>query len=95
MLTIAETPTFQRIWPNYWTADERAQFASYLVPTPDAGDVVPSTGGVRKVRWSRQGAGHRGCFKVVYFNRLASGEIWLLSIYSKSDKDNGPLRLKI
>ena len=57
MLTIAETPTFQRIWPDYWTADERAQFASYLVPTPDAGDVVPGTRCVRKVRWSRQGAG--------------------------------------
>lgn len=93
MLTIAETPTFQRTWPDYWTEDERAQFASYLALTPDAGDVVPGTGGVRKIRWSRPGAGKRGGVRVVYFNRLADGEVWPLLIYSKSVKDNVPADL--
>jgi hypothetical protein len=93
MLTIAETRTFQRLWPDYWTEDERGEFASYLAHTPDAGDVVPGTGGVRKVRWSRPGAGKRGGVRVVYFNRLADGEIWLLLIYSKSVRDNVPAEL--
>ena len=93
MLTIAETPTFQRTWPDYWTEDERAQFASYLALTPDAGDVVPGTGGMRKIRWSRPGAGKRGGVRVVYFNRLADGEVWLLLIYSKSVKENVPADL--
>jgi len=90
MLTIVETPTFQRLWPDYWTEEERAGFASWLALTPEAGDVVPGSGGVRKVRWSRSGSGKRGGVRVVYFNRLENGEIWLLLIYSKSARDNVP-----
>jgi len=89
-LTIVETPTFQRLWPDYWTEDERGEFATWLALTPDAGDVVPGSGGVRKVRWSRKGSGKRGGVRVVYFNRLASGEIWLLLMYAKSVRDNIP-----
>lgn len=90
MLTIVETPTFQRLWPDYWTEGERGEFAAWLALTPDAGDVVPGSGGVRKVRWSRKGSGKRGGVRVVYFNRLASGEIWLLLMYAKSARDNIP-----
>ena len=90
MLTIVETSTFQRLWPDYWTEDERAAFASWLALSPEAGDVVPGSGGVRKVRWTRQGSGKRGGVRVVYFNRLKNGEIWLLLIYSKSIRDNVP-----
>ena len=88
MLTIVETPTFQRLWPDYWTEDERGEFASWLALTPDAGDLVPGSGGVRKVRRSRKGSGKRGGVRVVYFNRFANGEIWLLLIYAKSVQDN-------
>jgi len=93
VLTIVETPTFQRLWPDYWTEDERAEFATWLALSPDAGDVVPGSGGVRKVRWSRKGAGKRGGVRVVYFNRLANGEIWLLLIYAKSAQDNIPAKV--
>ena len=90
MLTIVETPLFQGLWPDYWDEDERGEFASWLAHSPDAGDVVPGSGGVRKVRWSRKGTGKRGGVRVVYFNRLANGEIWLLLIYAKSARDNVP-----
>lgn len=93
MLTVAETTTFQRLWPDYWSEDERGEFASYLALNPDAGDVVPGTGGVRKVRWTRQGAGKRSGVRVVYFNRFVNDEIWLLLIYSKSVLDNAPAKL--
>ena len=52
--------------------------------------MVPGSGGVRKVRWSRKGAGKRGGVRVVYFNRLANDEIWLILIYAKSAQDNVP-----
>lgn len=55
--------------------------------------MVSETGGVRKIRWSRQGAGKRGGVRVVYFNRLADGEVWLLLIRRKSVKDNVPAEL--
>ncbi len=93
MLTIVETPTFQRLWPDYWSEDERGEFATWLALMPDAGDVVPGSGGVRKVRWSRKGSGKRGGVRVVYFNRLANGEIWLLLMYAKSARDNIPVEV--
>lgn len=93
MWTIVETPTFQRLWPDYWTEEDRGEFATWLALVPDAGDVVPGSGGVRKVRWSRKGTGKRGGVRVVYFNRLANGEIWLLLIYAKNVQDNIPAAL--
>ena len=78
-------------------SDRRKVFGDFaaqnLALTPDAGDVVPGTGGVRKARWSRPGAGKRGGVRVVYFNRFADGQIWLLLIYSKSVRDNVPAEL--
>ena len=90
MLTVIETPSFQRLWPDYWTEEERGAFAAWLAQHPDAGDVVPRSGGLRKVRWGRAGTGKSGGVRVIYFNRLANGEIWLLLIYAKSVADNIP-----
>jgi hypothetical protein len=45
---------------------------------------------VRKVRWSRSGSGKQGGVRVIYYNRLADGRIWLLLIYAKSARDNLP-----
>jgi len=88
MHTIIETPTFQRLWPAYWTEDERAEFAANLAQAPEAGDVVKSSGGVRKIRWSRRGGGKSGGVRVIYYNRLANGEIVLLFIYAKNEFDS-------
>ena len=90
MLTVIETPSFQRLWPDYWTEEERGAFAAWLAQHPDAGDVVPRSGGLRKVRWGRAGTGKSGGVRVIYFNRLANGEICLLLIYAKSVADNIP-----
>ncbi len=84
MLTVVETPLFQRHWPNYWTEEERGEFCAYISTSPEAGDVVPNSGGVRKVRWSRAGAGKSGGVRVIYFSRTAAGELVLLIMYAKS-----------
>lgn len=90
MLTVIETPLFTSLWSDYWSEDERGDFASWLAENPEAGDVVPKSGGVRKVRWSRKGMGKRGGVRVIYYNRLANGEIWLLLIYAKNKSENIP-----
>jgi len=51
----------------------------------------PGSGGCRKVRWTRPGMGKRGGARVVYFNRLEDGEIWLLMVYVKAKFDNLPV----
>jgi hypothetical protein len=88
MLTVVETPTFQKLWPNYWTEEERGEFAAYISENPNAGDPVQKSGGVRKVRWSRAGSGKSGGVRVVYFNRKKPGEIVLLLIYAKANLDS-------
>jgi hypothetical protein len=90
MYTIAETPTFIADADKLWSEEERLEFFVWLAGNPDAGDVIPDSGGCRKVRWSRAGTGKRGGVRVIYFTRLPAGEIWLLLMYPKSTRDNIP-----
>ena len=90
MPTVIETPTFSRLAADYWTESVRGEFAAWIARNPDAGDVFPGSGGCRKVRWARKGMGKRGSVRVINFNRLASGEVWLLLMYAKSVQGNIP-----
>lgn len=89
--TISETAVFQSHAAEIWTDDELMQFKVWLAANPEAGDVVPGTGGVRKVRWSRPGMGKRGGARAVYFNEI-EGRIWLLMAYTKAKFDNLPAK---
>ena len=84
------SPLFQMLWPLYWTEDERAEFASYIAADPTAGVVVPGSGGVRKIRWARPGAGKSSGVRVIYFNRTELGEAMLLTLYAKGNVENIP-----
>lgn len=88
MLTVVETLLFQKQWPRYWTEEERGAFAAYIAEHPSAGDVVPESGGLRKVRWGRAGSGKSGGVRVIYFTRTAEGEVVLLTLFAKSSTDN-------
>jgi len=88
LFTVIETPTFTRLWPDYWDEDERGEFVAWLVENPAAGDVIPGSGGCRKVRGARTGMGKRGGVRVIHYNRLAEGVIYLLLIYGKGAGDN-------
>ena len=72
MLTVIESPLFTKLWPDYWSEEERGEFAAFIANTPEAGAVVPGSGGCRKIRWSRDGAGKRGGVRVIYTMRLAN-----------------------
>ena len=91
MLTVAETDVFVRYATSVWTDEVRAEFVTWIANNPLSGDVIPGSGGLRKVRYSRQGMGKRGGVRVVYYNVLDDGEIWLLIVYSKAKFDNLPL----
>ena len=90
MFMVIETPTFVRLASDYWNDEDRTDFINFIAGDPEAGDVVPGSGGVRKVRWGSAGRGKRGGVRVIYFNRLANGEIWLLLVYRKSVQENIP-----
>jgi hypothetical protein len=88
MFTVVETSLFQKQWRYYWTEEERGEFAAYIASAPEAGVVVPGSGGIRKVRWKRPGSGKSGGVRVIYFARNEAEEIVLLTLYAKSELDN-------
>jgi hypothetical protein len=88
MFTVVESPIFQKLWPRYWDEDERAEFAAYIALDPEAGSVIRGSGGVRKVRWAREGAGKSGGVRIIYLTRKEAGEVYLLTLYAKSVSGN-------
>lgn len=88
MFTVVETAMFQKQWPIYWTEDERGAFAAYIAESPTSGDVVPGSGGIRKVRWRRSGTGKSSGVRVIYFTRTTEEEVVLLLMYAKAKTDN-------
>ncbi len=90
MLTVIETPIFMRMAADVFDDEERKLLIDWIAGNPDAGDVIRGTGGLRKVRWSRSGMGKRGGTRVIYFTRLAHGEIVLIATYTKAKFDNIP-----
>ena len=88
MHTVVESPEFIAWAARVWSGAERTEFIEWIAVNPMAGDVIPGAGSLRKVRWSRQGMGKRGGSRVIYFNRLASGEVVLLLVYAKAKFDN-------
>jgi mRNA-degrading endonuclease RelE of RelBE toxin-antitoxin system len=87
-IVVAETPLFIRQAAALWSAAERDAFVSFIALNPDAGDVIPETGGVRKLRWSRPGTGKRGGTRVIYFYHDANRPIYLLMVYANARKDD-------
>lgn len=59
MHTFIELPVFTRYAADYFDDAELADLQRYLMREPKAGDVVPGSGGVRKLRWGRAGMGKR------------------------------------
>lgn len=83
-ITVAETRAFARSADKIWSEDERAELVDYLAHNPEAGDVIPGTGGVRKLRWARSGSGKRGGARVVYFHYRPDCPLYLLLAYAKA-----------
>ena len=83
-IAVAETPLFVRQAADVWTRDEHDAFVDFVARNPEAGDVIPETGGVRKLRWRRPGTGKRGGVRVVYFYYDPDNPIYLLMVYAKA-----------
>lgn len=71
MYTVAETTIFTSDAKSIWSEGERGEFCVWIAQNPLSGDVVPGSGGCRKVRWARAGMGKRGGVRVIYFNQLS------------------------
>ena len=91
-----EAPAFNRNIANYLSDDEYLELQMQLAENPEAGDLMPGTGGFRKLRWadSKRGKGRRGGLRIIYFYFLADQQIWLMILYNKNEAPDLTVREK-
>lgn len=82
-----ETSMFTRQIKQIATDDELKELQKELIGSPEKGDLIQKTGGLRKIRMATGSQGKSGSARVIYF--LATEEvIWLVMAYPKNTKDS-------
>ena len=93
MFVFIESAAFDRVRAHYLDDDEYSELQQFMMQSPEVGAIVRASGGVRKLRWRRQGAGKRGGLRVVYFVRYQPSEFWMLALYAKVKQENAPAHI--
>jgi hypothetical protein len=86
-MEIVEAPAFTRYFSSYLNDDEYRELQNRLAAGQELGDVMPGTGGFRKLRWTdpRRGKGRRGGLRVIYYYFPGEQQIWLMTLYDKDE----------
>jgi hypothetical protein len=85
-----EASLFTQAVADYLDDEEYRQLQAFLIKTPEAGAVMPETGGFRKVRWRdpRRGKGKRGGLRVIHYYFPEDAQIWFVFLYDKAQADD-------
>ena len=95
-MIIVETSIFTRLVQALLNDKEYRLLQSTLMLRPDAGAIIPGSGGLRKIRWSAKGHGKRGGVRVIYYWAVSQERILMLLIYAKNEQDDlSPDQLKV
>lgn len=87
-MVIVETKAFTARIDDLLEEDEYRALQLELDQRPTAGNVIPGTGGLRKLRWSVEGRGKRGGARVIYFFHARTETILMLFAYAKNERDD-------
>ena len=87
-MLFVETSAFSSLLPTYLSDEEFRELQVMLMERPDAGDLIPGSGGIRKVRWARSGMGKSGGLRVIYYWAKMPEHIYLLTMYAKGEREN-------
>lgn len=88
MHTIVELPEYKKRVEKLLTDEENKQIISYLAEHPKAGVLMQGTGGVRKLRWVKEGGGKSGGVRVIYYYHCEEIPLFMLSLFGKNEKAN-------
>src|SRR6266576_2377187 len=80
-----ELPPFERHRSTYLDDDAFLSLQNLLMSHPEAGDLIPGTGGLRKLRFAdeRRGKGKRGGLRVIYYWWESGSQFWLFTVFDK------------
>jgi hypothetical protein len=86
-MEFVEAPAFTRHLSSYLKDDDYKDLQTRLRVNPGLGDLMPGTGGLRKMRWAdvRRGKGRRGGLRIIYVYFPSSHQIWLMTLYDKGE----------
>ena len=90
MLEFLETPVFTRRIAALLSDSEYAALQGTLILNPESGDLIPGSGGIRKVRWQQpqRGKGKRGGVRIIYYWYNPESIVYMLFAYSKDEQDD-------
>ncbi len=88
MAVFFETSVFTRRVAELLSDDEYAELQKVLVGNPNAGDLIPGSGGLRKIRWAIHGRGKRGGARIIYYHIISRDQFYMLLIYGKNEQDD-------
>jgi Protein of unknown function (DUF1044). len=87
-ITVLQLPKFKAEATELIGAEGIEALAAYLADHPDAGDVIPGVGGVRKLRWAAKGKGKRGGARIIYVYVVIAARVFLIRCYAKNVKSD-------
>ncbi|MCB2082322.1 MAG: type II toxin-antitoxin system RelE/ParE family toxin [Hyphomicrobiales bacterium] len=88
IIAITELPPFTKKVAKILSQEEQEALRTYLIQHPGKGDIIPGTGGIRKLRWAASGRGKRGGARVIYYYFVAGAEIYLMTCYKKNERED-------
>ena len=83
-----ETTIFTKLVQELLSDDQYRELQTHLTRYPDAGVMIQDSGGLRKIRWGARKQGKRGGVRVIYYWALRGDLIYMIYVYSKTDKDD-------
>jgi hypothetical protein len=86
MLTVVETSFFARRAAKLLSIEDHEELLLQLALHPGAGDEIPGTGGVRKVRFGAKGKGKSGGVRAVYYFYDADNPLYAIFLYGKNEQ---------
>ena len=87
-LIILETSIFTKRVTTLVSDDEYRSLQLELISRPNAGNLIPGSGGLRKIRWSRGQKGKRGGLRYIYFWVVRQNKILMLMVYAKNERSD-------
>jgi mRNA-degrading endonuclease RelE of RelBE toxin-antitoxin system len=84
MIAVVETEEFLADVKGVLSEDEHDDLILYVAHHPEAGDLIPESGGLRKLRWAAKSKGRRSGSRVIYYFHNFDVPLFLMAIFAKN-----------